>query len=77
MKPTVGERIFYACNTVFLIAVALLCIAPMVHILAVSFSANDMVTSGQVTFWPKQLHPDDRERVLKEISEVFTASRKT
>jgi putative aldouronate transport system permease protein len=54
MKPTVGERIFYACNTVFLIAVALLCIAPMVHILAVSFSANDMVTSGQVTFWPKQ-----------------------
>lgn len=52
MSISTGERIFYIVNTIFLIFVSLLCLAPLVHILAVSFSANDMVTAGKVTFWP-------------------------
>lgn len=39
-------------NNVFLVCVALICLAPLVYVLAVSFSANDAVKSGLVTFWP-------------------------
>lgn len=53
MKQTPGEKVFYALNSIFLICVALLCLAPLAHIFVVSFSANDMVTAGLVTFWPK------------------------
>ena len=52
MKASKGERIFYGINTVFLILVALICLAPMVYIFAVSLSSSDAVTAGQVVFWP-------------------------
>lgn len=54
MKASRGERIFYWINDIFLVLVGILCLAPMVHTLAISFSANEMVVSGQVTFWPKK-----------------------
>jgi putative aldouronate transport system permease protein len=53
MKVSQGERFFYLVNAIFLISVSLLCVAPMVHMLAVSLSANDLVARGLVTFWPK------------------------
>ena len=48
-----GERIFNIVNSVFLILVALLCIAPMVYMLAVSLSDNAQVAAGNVGLWPK------------------------
>lgn len=52
MHDTKGEKIFYLVNYAFLMLVALICLAPMIYILAVSFSANDAVKSGLVSFWP-------------------------
>jgi putative aldouronate transport system permease protein len=52
MRSTRGEKIFYAVNYGFQILIAFLCLAPILHILAISFSANDAVNSGLVTFWP-------------------------
>lgn len=52
MKVSKGERIFYGINTIFLILVALICLAPMVYILAVSLSSSSAVTAGKVVFWP-------------------------
>lgn len=52
MKATKGERIFYVVNTVFLSLVALLCLAPLVYILAVSLSSSAAITGGEVIFWP-------------------------
>lgn len=52
MRDTRGEKIFYCVNSVFLVCVALICLAPLVYVLAVSFSANDAVKAGLVTFWP-------------------------
>lgn len=52
MKATKGERIFYVVNTVFLSLVALLCLAPLVYILAVSLSSSAAITGGEVVFWP-------------------------
>ncbi len=48
-----GEKIFNVINSIFLILVALLCLAPMVYMLAVSLSDNAQVVAGNVSFWPK------------------------
>lgn len=48
----VGTRIFRICNHIFLIALALLCILPLVQVLAMSFSASSAVAAGLVRLWP-------------------------
>lgn len=52
MRATKGEKLFYTINEIFLCVVALICLAPMVYVLASSFSANDAIVAGLVTFWP-------------------------
>lgn len=47
-----GRRLFLAGNTLFLSLLALLCFAPLIHVLAVSFSDSAAVAAGEVTFWP-------------------------
>jgi putative aldouronate transport system permease protein len=44
---------FTILNTGFLIIAALLCIIPMIHIAAVSFSSSSAAATGLVTLWPK------------------------
>lgn len=65
MRATRGERVFYFINTVFLISVAIICLAPLIHIFAISLSANEMVTSGKVTFWPKKFTMVGYEYILE------------
>lgn len=40
------------CNITFLVLVALLCVLPLVNLLAISFSGKSAANSGAVTFWP-------------------------
>ncbi|MBP1993777.1 carbohydrate ABC transporter permease [Paenibacillus eucommiae] len=49
---TWGSRLFNVVNYTFLIALSLLCVLPMVHILAVSFSSSSAASAGLVTLWP-------------------------
>ncbi len=49
---TRGYRIFNAVNSIFMAAVGLLCLLPMLHLLAVSFSASAPANAGLVSFWP-------------------------
>ena len=53
MKDSVPRKIFLMCNTVFILIVALMCLAPFVNLLAISFSNKVAVAAGEVTFWPK------------------------
>lgn len=52
VKMTRGYRLFSMINGCFLLLVAIACVLPMVHILALSFSSASAVTAGKVTFWP-------------------------
>ncbi len=54
MKPTTPQRIFTVVNYVFLTLLGLLCLMPLINIIALSFSSRNMVNAGLVTFWPKQ-----------------------
>lgn len=47
-----GNRAFHLLNIFFLVAVALLCLLPLVHILAVSFSNSSAAAAGAVKLWP-------------------------
>jgi len=47
-----GRRLFTALNYILLAGVSLLCILPLVHVLAISFSGSAAVTGGEVLFWP-------------------------
>ncbi|MEK4346808.1 carbohydrate ABC transporter permease [Paenibacillus sp. FSL P4-0184] len=51
---TRGYRIFNIFNTCFLIILALMCIVPLIHVLAVSFSAKSAADANLVGLWPKQ-----------------------
>ncbi len=54
MKPTKGQKIFRVFNYIFLGALGLVCLLPMLNILALSFSSRNMVNSGTVTLLPKE-----------------------
>jgi putative aldouronate transport system permease protein len=52
LKP--GDRLFVSFNYVFLTLLALSCLAPFVHMFAISFSSKNATTAGLVSFWPVQ-----------------------
>ncbi|MCL2361550.1 MAG: carbohydrate ABC transporter permease [Defluviitaleaceae bacterium] len=53
IKSSVSRKIFVACNTTFLALFTFLCIAPMIHLLAVSLSTGHYAVAGMVSFWPR------------------------
>lgn len=51
-RRTFGGRLFEIGNYAFLGFAALLCIFPIIHVLAVSFSSSTAASAGEVTLWP-------------------------
>lgn len=52
MKTNFGGKTFDFLNYAFLIFMALLCIAPIINVLAVSFSSSTAAAAGEVKLWP-------------------------
>ncbi|TMV51875.1 carbohydrate ABC transporter permease [Paenibacillus mesophilus] len=67
-----GRRLFLIGNTAFLAALALMCILPLVHVLAVSFSSNTAASAGLVKLWPIDFNTKSYEYVLRQ--EAFLRS---
>lgn len=57
-------KIFQVINTVALVIVSLLCLLPIVHILAVSFSASAPANAHLVGLWPVQFNTDSYKQTL-------------
>ncbi|SDA46354.1 putative aldouronate transport system permease protein [Butyrivibrio sp. INlla18] len=51
-RVSFSRKIFVVINTIFLVSLALLCVLPLVNLLAISFSGKAAANSGIVTFWP-------------------------
>lgn len=49
---TFSRRLILALIYALLTGLALLCILPLINVLAVSFSSNSAIDAGKVTFWP-------------------------
>lgn len=54
MKKTRPQQIFTVFNYIFLTMLGVLCVLPLLNIIALSFSSRNMVNARMVTFWPKQ-----------------------
>ncbi|MBT2761309.1 carbohydrate ABC transporter permease [Paenibacillus sp. ISL-20] len=52
IKPSFGRRAFLVCNLVFLAFISFLCLMPIIHILAISFSSGSAAAAGKVSLWP-------------------------
>ncbi|MFD0958143.1 carbohydrate ABC transporter permease [Paenibacillus chungangensis] len=63
---SMGTRLFHLFNYAFLITLALLCLVPLIHILAVSLSSNVAASAGIVKLWPKELTFKSYEFVLSK-----------
>ncbi|RAV09761.1 carbohydrate ABC transporter permease [Paenibacillus contaminans] len=71
-QPTFGRRMFIAGNIVFLTALSLLCLLPVIHVLAVSFSSSTAVNAGTVGLRPVDFSLKAYEFVLQK--EAFAKS---
>lgn len=76
MKPTKPQKIFSVFNYIILTILALICLLPMINIVALSFSSRNMVNAGLVTFWPKGFTLRSYQYMV-ETSGFFTAFGKT
>ncbi|GGD59936.1 putative ABC transporter permease protein YtcP [Paenibacillus nasutitermitis] len=47
-----GNLVFNALNIVFMLILALLCVIPVIHIWALSFSSSSAAAAGEVSLWP-------------------------
>lgn len=61
---TTGYRIFTVFNYLFLICAGLLCILPIIHILAVSFSASAPANAHLVGLWPVDFNMDSYTKTM-------------
>lgn len=49
---TTGRRLFNAFNYTFLILLSLMCVLPLIHVLAISLSDKTAASAGEVVLWP-------------------------
>ncbi len=52
LKLSSGRKIFLAFNYTFLIVLAIVCLLPLINVLAISFSSSTAATANIVHFWP-------------------------
>ena len=68
IKSTASRKIFSVINALFLTAVMVIGLSPMIHLFAVSLSTNIYVAAGQVSFWPRGLTMAAYEHLLGQIT---------
>lgn len=60
--------VFTLSNTIFLILLSLICILPLLHVLALSFSSRAAATANIVNFWPVGFTTDAYVKTLGNAS---------
>ncbi|WP_409344922.1 carbohydrate ABC transporter permease [Paenibacillus sp. MBLB4367] len=65
-RPSFSRKMFLTCNYIFLAGLALLCLLPLVQMLAISFSSSSAAGSGLVRLWPVEFNTSAYEYVLNK-----------
>lgn len=65
-KQSLGRKVFQICNVVILVLCALICLLPLLNILAISFSSSAAAGSGMVSFLPVDFNLKSYEFVLQK-----------
>lgn len=64
MSRSLSDKLFYRINGVVLTLIALTCLLPLLHIIALSLSSQHAIFSGKVSFWPQGLSYDSYRMLL-------------
>ena len=56
IKSSPSRKLFMAVDYVLLTVMSLVCVLPIINLLAMSFSSKVAVASNQVTFWPVEFN---------------------
>lgn len=65
-NKSLSRRVFEVGNYTALMLLSLLCIFPIIHILAISFSSSGAATAGVVGLWPVEFSAKSYSFVIKE-----------
>lgn len=65
-KIYIGSRVFDVALAIFMLAISIIFIYPFLNVLATSLSSNRMITTGQVTFFPREIIFDGYRLLFKE-----------
>ncbi|CUX17803.1 Lactose transport system permease protein LacG [Clostridium sp. C105KSO15] len=65
MKKNKKFKWFPVLNTMILVILALICVIPLVHVAAVSFSSSAAASAGDVSLWPKDFTTSSYSFVAK------------
>jgi len=66
VKASFGRKLFLGFDYSFMIVLALLCMFPLIHVLAVSFSSNSAASAGLVSLLPVGFNLKSYEFVLQK-----------
>lgn len=64
IRASIGRRAFMISNYIFLSFMALICLLPLVNVLAVSFSSSNAAAAGYVKLWPVEFTTSSYEYAL-------------
>lgn len=65
-KIQIGSRTFDVFLIVFMFVLSVIFLYPFLNVIAISLSSNRMITTGQVTFYPKELMLEGYKLLFKE-----------
>ena len=67
LKENLGRRVFVRFNYIFCILVGFICIIPVLHVFALSFSSQNAVFSGHVSLLPVEFTLDNYNLVVRDM----------
>ncbi|MFK4301314.1 MULTISPECIES: carbohydrate ABC transporter permease [unclassified Paenibacillus] len=70
MSERTANRTFDIVTTLLVAVAVLLCLAPFIHILSISFSSNRAITSGEVTLFPVEFNLKAYGKVFSDMSMI-------
>lgn len=68
MSERASNRMFEAFLIVCIFIFVMLCLAPFLHIIAISLSSNRAITSGEVTLFPIEFNWEAYSKVFSDVS---------
>ncbi|APO45521.1 ABC transporter permease [Paenibacillus xylanexedens] len=70
MSENTANRIFNTVNVILIVITMVLCLAPFIHIIAISLSSNRAIGSGEVSFFPRELSFEAYTKVFADGSMI-------
>lgn len=65
-KIYIGSRIFDVALAIFMVILCIIFLYPFLNVIATSLSSNQMITTGQVTFFPREIMLDGYKMLFHE-----------